>query len=257
MAHSNLATISVPANASNYTKGRGGNKITHVTVHHFGGIMSAKECGAIFARKGRGGSAHYGIGREGEIAWYVDENDRAWSDSNWPSNCTTVSIETSNSAIGGDWPVGSRSYNSLIKLVADIAKRNGLGTLKVGKNLFGHRDFASTICPGNYLYSRLSDIAAQANKINGGSKPTPTPSTGFLPPKGYWTLGDQDKRVGQESAFLYKNFPAYTPSTALGNYYGRNLFNAVKQFQKRTGLVADGSTGKLTYAMLKKYGFNG
>lgn len=87
--------------------------------------------------------------------------------------------------------------------------------------------------------------------------PAPRPSTGFLPAKGYWTLGDMDRRVGREAAFLRANFPAYTPKTALGNYYGRNLFGAVKEFQRRTGLVADGSTGPITYRMLQEHGFKG
>lgn len=85
---------------------------------------------------------------------------------------------------------------------------------------------------------------------------TPAPK-GFLPAKGYWTKGDNDTRIAEEASFLRKTFPAYTPASALGSYYGNNLFNAVKEFQRRTGLVADGSTGPKTYAMLKKYGFKG
>ena len=40
--------------------------------------------------------------------------------------------------------------------------------------------FAATTCPGDYLRARISDIAAQAHKINGGSPaPAPTPSGDF------------------------------------------------------------------------------
>lgn len=264
MARSPLASEFIPANGSNYTRGRGGNPINHITVHHMSGVLTAAQCGAIFQRVGRGGSSNYGIGNGGEIACYVDENDRAWCDSNWASNCTTVSIETSNSSCGGDWPVSDAAYNSLVKLVADIAKRNGLGTLTAGKNLTWHSMYAATDCPGPYLRARIADIAAKANAINGGSpapspspSPAPQPSSGFLPAKGYWTLGDMDARVGREAAFLRANFPLYTPKSALGNYYGRNLFGAVKEFQRRTGLEADGSTGPITYAKLKEYGFKG
>lgn len=262
MAHSSLATIPVPAHSGNYTKGRGGNKINHITVHHMAGVMSAEQCGAIFARAGRGGSAHYGIGNDGKIAWYVDESDRAWADSNWSSNCTTVSIETSNSSTGGDWPVSDAAYDSLVKLVADIAKRNGLGTLVAGKNLTWHSMYAKTQCPGDYLRARMDDIANKANAINNSQPapapaPAPQPSTGFLPAKGYWTLGDQDVRVGRLASFMRKTFPSYTPPAALGNYYGRNLFGAIKEFQRRTGLEADGSTGKITYKKLQSFGFKG
>ena len=84
-------------------------------------------------------------------------------------------------------------------------------------------------------------------------------STGFLPPKGYWTLGDTDPRIGTLDAFLAKTFPSYYPNEVknlLGNYYGKTTTKWIREFQRRTGLVADGSTGRLTYAKLKEYGFN-
>ncbi len=174
MGYSPLATARYAADPSNYTKARPQGGINHITVHHMAGVLSAAQCGAIFQRPGRNGSAHYGIGNGGEIANYVDENDTAWCDSNWNSNCTTVSIETSNNALGGDWTVGDAALNSLIRLVADIAKRNGLGHLKPGVNLCWHSMYAPTTCPGNYLRSKMQEIADKANAINEG-QPQPTP----------------------------------------------------------------------------------
>lgn len=80
---------------------------------------------------------------------------------------------------------------------------------------------------------------------------------GFLPPKGYWTTGDMDARVGELAQFMRKTFPAYTPAAALGNYYGKYIAGAIREFQRRTGLETDGDTGPLTYAKLKQYGFKG
>lgn len=177
MAVSSLATGSYPAYAGNYSGPEARKNITAVTVHHMAGVLSAKDCGAIFQRPGRNGSAHYGIGVNGEIAWYVDENCVAWTNSNWPSNQSSVTIETSNSSTGGDWPVSDASYKSLIKLVADIAKRNGLGKLVPGQNLTWHSMYASTSCPGPYLLARMQNIADEANKINGhGPAPAPAPA---------------------------------------------------------------------------------
>lgn len=180
MAVSPLATESYPAHTSNYSGPEARTNITEVTVHHMAGILSARDCGGIFQRPGRNGSAHYGIGVNGEIAWYVDENCVAWTNSNWPSNQRAVTIETSNCEVGGDWKVSDASLNSLIKLVADIAKRNGLGTLVTGKNLTWHSMYASTSCPGDYLRSKMQYIADEANKINNPTPaptPTPTPSS--------------------------------------------------------------------------------
>ena len=146
MAKSPLATATYPAAAGNFTKGRPQGKPDHITVHHMAGVLSAKQCGGVFQKAGRKASASYGIGNGGEIANYVDEADTPWSDSNWNSNCKTISIETSNCATGGDWPIGAAAFNSLIKLVADIAKRNGLGHLEPGRNLCWHSMYTSTTC---------------------------------------------------------------------------------------------------------------
>ena len=167
MAYSKLANDFYPAYAGNYTVGRSGRKIEAITIHHMAGVLSAKQCGDIFKTVGRCGSSHYGIGNSGEVLCYVDESDTAWTNSNWDSNCKSVTIETSDN--DNSWYVNDTTLNSLIKLVADIAKRNNLGTLVPGKNLTWHSMFTSTTCPGDYLRSKMQYIADEANKINCGS----------------------------------------------------------------------------------------
>lgn len=176
MSNSSLVNVKVPAYSGNYTVGRSGRKIEAITIHHMAGIGSAETCGAIFQQVGRNGSSHYGIGNDGRIGLYVDEANTAWTNSNWDSNCKSVTIETSNCEVGGSWKVSDKALNSLIKLVADIAKRNNLGTLVKGKNLTWHSMFANTACPGSYLLSKIDYIIAEANKIN-SEKPKVT--TGF------------------------------------------------------------------------------
>lgn len=166
MSKSPLATEIYPAYEGNFTYGRDGRQIEAITIHHMAGKLTAKQCGEIFQEVGRYGSSHYGIGYNGEIACYVQEENTAWTNSNWDSNCKSVTIETSNDENGGNWHVSDASLNSLIKLVADIAKRNNLGTLIRGKNLTWHSMFADTTCPGSYLMSKLDYIIAEANKIN-------------------------------------------------------------------------------------------
>lgn len=85
--------------------------------------------------------------------------------------------------------------------------------------------------------------------------PVPPAPSGFLPAKGYWCRGDKDPRIAQEASFMRKTFPAYTPAAALGPEYGPNLEKAVKEFQRRTGLKADGMTGQITYEKMRQYGF--
>ena len=167
MSKSSLVNVNVPAYEGNYTKGRSGRKIEAITIHHMAGRLTAEQCGKIFQQVGRYGSSHYGIGYDGRIGQYVDETDTAWTNSNWDSNCKSVTIETSDN--DNSWYVNDTTLNSLIKLVADIAKRNNLGTLVPSKNLTWHSMFTNTSCPGDYLRSKMQYIADEANKINCGS----------------------------------------------------------------------------------------
>ena len=89
------------------------------------------------------------------------------------------------------------------------------------------------------------------------AEPTPEQpkKDNFLGSRGYIKLGDKGDNVDKISKFMYKTFPAYTPKSALGNYYGPNIQASIKKFQKRTRLESDGCVGPLTLKMLVKYGF--
>lgn len=248
MAVSPLATESYPAYAGNYSGPEARKNITAITIHHMAGVNSAAACGAIFQRPGRNGSSHYGIGVNGEIAWYVDENCVAWTNSNWPSNQCSVTIENSNSSTGGDWPVSDATLKSCIKLVADIAKRNGLGKLVPGENLTWHSMFAATSCPGDYLRNRMQYIADEANKINNPEptpEPAPTPAPTPEPPTGI--------KVGDKVTL--KNWVDYygTPLKKTRDYYYVSEING-----DRAVLRADSVSGTVYCAAyvtnLKKVG---
>ncbi len=77
----------------------------------------------------------------------------------------------------------------------------------------------------------------------------------FLGKKGYYSYGDNHKNIGKIAKFMYKVFPAYTNKLALGNYLGKNLEKALKEFQKRTKIVVNGRIDKNTLSKLKEYGF--
>lgn len=143
MSNSSLASMFIPAKW--YTKGRDGRHIEMITIHHMACIYSAEQCGKSFQGTKKA-SSHYGVGVYGEIGQYVDECNTAWANANWDSNCKAVTIETSNDEVGGEWHVSDTTLRSLIKLVADIAKRNNLGKLVRGKNLTWHSMYAATAC---------------------------------------------------------------------------------------------------------------
>lgn len=167
MSNSSLINVRVPANTTNYSIGRSGRKIDKIALHHMAGILSAEQCGSIFARAGRGASSNYGIGNDGKIALYVDEANTSWANANWNANCSSVTIEVSNSQNGGNWAISNNALNSLIRLMADIARRNNLGKLVKGKNVVWHSMYCKTTCPGPYMLSKLDYIIEEVNKING------------------------------------------------------------------------------------------
>lgn len=168
MSYSPLACKFIPAYEGNYTKNRkawGVDRISEICIHYMAGNLSIETCGQIWQTPGRNGSSTYGIGSDGRIACYVDENDIAWCNSNWESNKRSASIETANLS-PSDSTVTDEALNSLIKLVADIGNRNQMGTLVKGQNVTWHSMYTSTSCPGAYLLSKMDYIIDQANKIN-------------------------------------------------------------------------------------------
>lgn len=150
-------------------------KIDTITIHHMACCLTVEACGAGFALASRKASSNYGIGGDGRIALYVPENKRSWCSSNTANDNRAVTIEVANSEAKDPWPVSNAAYNSLIELVADICKRNGIERLvwsdnkddriqhRNGCNMTVHRDFSATLCPGPYLMQRMGQIAEAVN----------------------------------------------------------------------------------------------
>jgi peptidoglycan hydrolase-like protein with peptidoglycan-binding domain len=100
---------------------------------------------------------------------------------------------------------------------------------------------------------RIINDRGYAWKKIGTPIPDPTPVTKIYGP-GYIT---NDPVIGSIAAFMRATFPSFTPAAALGNQYGPNIMGAIKEFQKRNGLVADGYCGPITQAKLREYGWKG
>lgn len=83
----------------------------------------------------------------------------------------------------------------------------------------------------------------------------------FLPARGYFKQGDKGENVRKINDFFYNVFPSYAKTlkrnkeNLKGDLFGVNSVAWTKEFQKRTGLEADGYIGKLTLAEMKKHGF--
>lgn len=181
---SNSSLVNMTMLSPNHS-GHRNQPITKIAIHHTAGAISAATIGNIFKTSSRQASCNYGIGKDNKIVLCVDESNRSWcTSSSWCDN-RAVTIEVSNSENGGNWPVSDRILATLIDLVTDICKRNGIKncTYTGGKDgvLQKHEWYAATNCPGPYLGSKFPYIAAEVNKrLAGGSSNRPSTGSSSL-----------------------------------------------------------------------------
>lgn len=150
--------------------------IDTISIHCVAANATIESLGSVFANPSRKASSNYGIGTDGRIGLYVDEANRSWCTSSPENDNRAITIEVSNNGGEPDWPVSNKAYESLIKLLVDICKRNNIKKLvwstnkndrinhKNGCNMTVHRDFSAKSCPGDYLYNRHGQIAEEVNK---------------------------------------------------------------------------------------------
>ena len=121
MSFSKLATVFVPSPNRDYHRT---NKVIYFTPHCMVGQMTAKRCGELFARSSYQASSNYGIGTAGEIAGYVDEEDRSWcSSSAWNDN-RAITVECASDT-KHPYAMNQKVWDSLVALAVDICQRYG------------------------------------------------------------------------------------------------------------------------------------
>jgi hypothetical protein len=158
--------------------------IDKIALHHMAGKQTALNC-AKMHYNGNVASANYYIGYDGEICLGVDESRRAWTTGSRECDSYAVTIEASNDGGAPDWHVSDKTYESIIKLIADICKRNGIPRINYtgdkSGNLVMHKWYQATQCPGPYLSGKFADIASKVNAIlEGEPEPDPEPETKTL-----------------------------------------------------------------------------
>ena len=143
---------------------------------------SVETLGNIFLPTSRQASCNYGIGVDGRVGMYVEEKNRSWCSSSSANDQRAVTIECASDTTE-PYAFKDVVYQTLIKLCADICKRNGkkkllwLGdkdkTLSYEPKsdemvLTVHRWFANKSCPGSWMYARMGDLAAKVTAQLGG-----------------------------------------------------------------------------------------
>lgn len=182
MSNSSLVTYVWTGDKSNSNART--HSIDRITIHHMAGNGTLKGCFETLIS--RGGSVNYDIDTPGGIGVMIDEDRRAWTSNSIPNDMRAVTIEVANDqpSDAGGWHVSDKALASLIKLCVDICKRRGktkllwLGTKdktlayaqKSNEMIITiHKWFAATGCPGAYLESKMSFIAAEVTRQLGSA----------------------------------------------------------------------------------------
>lgn len=188
MAYTNSPLVAYTNLSPNHS-GLRTHSIDRITPHCVVGQLSAESICGCFISPSRQASCNYGIGKDGRVSLCVEEKNRSWCSSSAANDQRAITIECA-SDLTHPYAMNSAVYTSLIKLCTDICKRNGktkllwLGDKNKTLNyapasdemvLTVHRWYANKACPGDWLYSRLSDLAAKVTAALG----TPVASTGL------------------------------------------------------------------------------
>ena len=145
----------------NYTPGRNGTPVRHITFHHV--VGSAASAVSKFLNDASDVSAHFVVGAN-TIYCCVNTDDTAWTNGNWASNLESVTIEHE-----GDWRNGFRDERVLANSARLVA---WLRSLYPGATPTRHRDISATACPGDLP---VEEIWNRATAILYPPAPAPQP----------------------------------------------------------------------------------
>ena len=190
MAYTNSPLVSYTKLSPNHS-GQRTHSIDRITPHCVVGQCSVETLGNIMYPTSRQASCNYGIGPDGRVGMYVEEKNRSWCSSSNANDQRAITIECASDTFH-PYAMNDKVYATLITLCTDICRRNGkkkrLWFADMNKSLnyipaademvlTVHRWFANKSCPGDWLYSRLGDVAAKVTaNLSSASTPT-TPST--------------------------------------------------------------------------------
>lgn len=153
--------------------------IDRITPHCVVGQCSVEALGELFADTDRQASSNYGIGADGRVALYVSEKNRSWCSSDAKNDNRAVTIECASDTTD-PYAMNAAVWDTLVRLCADICIRNGKTRLiwipdrDIALDydlepdemlLTVHRWFANKACPGDWLYSRLGELASAVTRI--------------------------------------------------------------------------------------------
>lgn len=220
--------------------------IDRITPHCVVGQLTAEGICGCFTSESVQASCNYAIGTKGRVGLCVEEKNRSWCSSSNANDQRAVTIECASDCTD-PYTMNDAVYAALVDLCADICKRNGKTKLlwlstkekslayepkSTEMVLTVHRWFANKACPGDWLYSRMGDLASKVNaKLGSSSSDT----------------SDNGSGSTTTSGELYRVRKTWKDSkTQIGAY--TELENAKKAADANKGYSVYNSKGKKVYA---------
>lgn len=159
-----------------FTAGRQGAKVDKVILHYNAGDLTIEGCYSVW--QNRAASAHYQVESGGRIGQLVWDRDVAWHAGNWNANLTSIGIEHANRP---DGTITEACLDNGAHLVAALCLEFGLGRPEWLKNVFPHKHFSPTQCPGQIYGSQKDSYIKRAQEwydamTSGGAAPAPSPA---------------------------------------------------------------------------------
>ena len=183
MAYTNSKMVVYTKLSPNHS-GQRTHSIDIISPHCVVGQVTAESLGNIFSKSSYRASSNYGIDKDGRVGLYVEEKNRSWCTSSNANDQRAVTIECASDT-ASPYRMNNAVYQTLIKLCTDICRRNGkkkliwFGDKNKSLNyapksdemvITVHRWFANKSCPGDWLYSRLGDLAKKVTEELGGEE---------------------------------------------------------------------------------------
>ena len=265
MSFSKLATVFVPS--PNRNKQRT-NKVIYFTPHCMVGQMTAKRCGELFARSSYQASSNYGIGTDGKIGGYVDEEDRSWCTSSAWNDNRAITVECASDT-KHPYAMNQKVWDSLVDLAVDICQRYGKNKMlwfNDKKTALGyspksnemvitaHRWFAAKACPGDWLYNRLGKLADEVNKELNSQ--VPTPKLVKEDPKNLYIPSEDDRCQLVWTFLATKGLNDYAIAGLMGNLYCESALrpnNLQNSFETKLGMTDKGYTDAVNKGTYKNF----
>lgn len=242
MAYTNSTMVVYTKLSPNHSGQRTMN-IDRISPHCVVGQCTAEGLGDWFARSSTQASSNYGIDKDGRVGMYVEEKNRSWCTSSNANDQRAITIECASDT-KEPYTMYDVVYQTLIKLCVDICKRYGKKKLLwLGDKdktlaytpasdemiITVHRWFANKSCPGEWLYSRLGDLASKVTAALGGSTTTTTKPAATT---------DNEKTIWD---YLYSKIGnAYGVAGLMGNLYAESALrpnNLQNTYEKSLGLT--------------------